>query len=159
MYLGRIGYLLAGWVADVPIPDFRADGYLPDGVHQASEAEALFRFGSPTRVRRRLALRVRHWLELVRAVRASRFLADGSFVTAKPHPGDLDAVVLLPGDFGQQLAAEFAPAVELDEILTTRRPEELFAAEDEADWLNWIEFFTRTREPDGRRKGVVEVVL
>jgi hypothetical protein len=35
----------------------------------------------------------------------------------------------------------------------------LFAAEDEADWLNWIEFFTRTREPDGRRKGVVAVVL
>ncbi len=143
----------------VAIPDFRPDGYLPEGVHQASEAEALLRFGSPTRRRRRLARRLGHWLELARAVRASRFLADGSFVTAKPLPDDVDAVVLLPVDFAQQLATEFAPAIELDEILTTRRPEELFAAEDAADWLNWIEFFSRTREPDGRRKGLVEVVL
>ncbi len=34
-----------------------------------------------------------------------------------------------------------------------------FAAEDELDWNYWIEFFSRTREPDNRRKGLVEIEL
>jgi hypothetical protein len=42
-------------------------------------------------------------------------------------------------------------------MLLTRRPEEIFAAEDESDWNDWVEFFSRTREPDGRRKGLVEI--
>jgi hypothetical protein len=44
-------------------------------------------------------------------------------------------------------------------MLLTRHPEEIFAAEDETDWNEWIEFFSRTREADGRRKGLVEVIL
>lgn len=44
-------------------------------------------------------------------------------------------------------------------MLLIRRPEELFAAEDEADWDDWVEFFSRTREADGRRKGLVEIKL
>lgn len=44
-----------------PIPAFRADGYLPEGVHPAPEADILFRFGSSSRQRRRLALRLRRY--------------------------------------------------------------------------------------------------
>jgi hypothetical protein len=44
-------------------------------------------------------------------------------------------------------------------MLLTRRPEELFAAEDDADWTAWLEFFSRTREADDRRKGLVEITL
>ncbi len=44
-------------------------------------------------------------------------------------------------------------------MILTRRPEELFAAEDETDWNEWTAFFSRTREADGRRKGLVEVIL
>jgi hypothetical protein len=51
----------------VPIPEFRADGYLPEGVHLATEAEVIFRFGFPSRCRRNLALRLRHRLELARS--------------------------------------------------------------------------------------------
>ena len=50
-------------------------------------------------------------------------------------------------------------ALELEEMILTRRPEEIFAAEDETDWNEWIEFFSRTRESDDRRKGLVEVKL
>jgi hypothetical protein len=104
-------------------------------------------------------MRLRRWIELSRAVRAKRLLVDGSFVTAKPSPRDLDAVVLLPEDFEHQLGEESDSASELEEMLLTRQPEEIFAAEDEADWHEWIEFFSRTREEDGRRKGLVEVEL
>src|SRR5215468_1719197 len=141
------------------IPPFRADGYLPDGVYVCSEAEMIFRFGSSSRRRRRLVLRLRRWIELGRQVGVKRLLVDGSFVTVKEEPHDIDTVILLPEDFHLQLEQEYEPALELEEMLLTRRPEEIFAAEDETDWAEWVAFFSRTREPDGRRKGLVEIHL
>jgi hypothetical protein len=141
------------------IPDFRDDGYLPDGVHLATEADTTFRFGTSSRQRQRLALRLRRWLQLARVVGAKRFFVDGSFVTAKPEPNDVDAVIWLPDDFSDRLNRGDMEAVELDSMLVTRRPEELFAAEDRRDWDEWVEFFGRTRESDGRRKGIVEIEI
>ena len=141
------------------IPPFRPDGYLPNGLFLASLAEVTFRFGSATPRRRRLALRLRRWIELVKIEGAHRFLVDGSFVTAVNNPGDVDAVVLLPPDFPGQLERGVEAALELEVMLLTRRPEEIFAAEDESDWDRWVEFFSRTREADGRCKGLVEIAL
>jgi hypothetical protein len=141
------------------IPAFRPDGYLPLGVHLASEADVVFRFGTATKKRRLLVLRLRRWIELARAVAARRLLVDGSFATAKAEPDDVDAVLLLPADFQEQIIRGSSSAMELEAMLLTRQPEEIFAAEDDADWADWIEFFTRTREADGRRKGLVEIRL
>ncbi|MFW5692695.1 MAG: DUF6932 family protein [Thermoguttaceae bacterium] len=141
------------------IPAFRDDGYLPDGLHVATEAEVTFRFGSSTMRRRRLILRFRRWMELARATNAKRFLLDGSFVTSKEQPNDIDAVVWLAEDFAEQVAQGSDCALELESMLLTRNPEEIFAAEDLRDWEDWVEFFSRTREPDDRRKGLVEVEL
>ena len=141
------------------IPDFRQDGYLPEGMFLVSEAEVTFRFGTSNRKRRRLILRVRRWIELAREVGALKLFIDGSFITAKPEPNDVDAVVLLPPDFENQIAVDSDAATEFEEMLLTRRPEEIFAAEDETDWNEWVEFFSRTREADGRRKGLVEIEL
>jgi hypothetical protein len=141
------------------IPAFLPDGYLPEGIYLASEAEVTFRFGTANRRRRQLILRVRRWIQLSRKIQAPRLFIDGSFVTAKPEPNDVDAVVLLPDDFEWQLAADSDAGTEFEQMLLTRRPEEIFAAEDETDWLEWIEFFSRTRESDGRRKGLVEIQL
>lgn len=116
-------------------------------------------FRSSTPRRRRLALRVQRWVDLTRQVAARRLLIDGSFVTAKAEPDDVDAVVLLPKDFQRQVDAGIEAALELEQMVLTRHPGELFAAEDETDWDEWVEFFGRTREADGRRKGMVEVGL
>lgn len=67
--------------------------------------------------------------------------------------------MLLADDFKQQVSQGLDSALELEEMLLTRRPEEIFAAEDLRDWNEWVEFFSRTREPDGRRKGLVEIEL
>jgi len=96
---------------------------------------------------------------LGRQVGAKRLLVDGSFVTAKEAPNDVDTVILLPVDFDLQLDRGFEPALELEDMLLTHRPEEIYAAEDETDWEEWVDFFTRTREPDGHRKGLVEIEL
>lgn len=142
-----------------PIPAFRADGYLPEGLYAASEADVTFRFGASGSRRRRLALRLRRWIKLARQIGATRLLVDGSFVTVKEEPNDIDAVILLPSDFERQIAEGLQPALELEQMLLTRRPEEIFGAEDETDWNEWVEFFSRTREADGRRKGLVEIRL
>ena len=141
------------------IPEFRDDGYLPEGLHVATEAEVTLRFGTATSRRRRLASRLRRWIELSRSVRAKRLFVDGSFVTAKPDPNDVDAVVWLGADFVDRVSRGDVDAVELEMMLVTRQPEEIFAAEDRRDWDDWVEFFSRTRESDGRTKGVVEVEL
>ena len=86
-------------------------------------------------------------------------LVDGSFLTARGEPNDVDAVVFLPADFEKQVEQGMESALELEGMLLTRRPEEIFAAEDDVDWNEWVEFFSRTREADGRRKGLVEIEL
>jgi len=118
-----------------------------------------FRFGLSSPRRRRLVLRLRRWIELSRQTGAIRLLIDGSFVTAEESPNDIDAVVLLSNDFEQHVARGLEAALELEEMLVTRCPEEIFAAEDVGDWNDWVAYFSRTREWDGRRKGLVEVQL
>ena len=141
------------------LPDFRDDGYLPEGLHLATEAEVTFRFGTDTSRRQGLALRLRRWVELARAISARRFFVDGSFVTSKQEPNDVDAVVWLPDDFVDRVSNGNLEAMEVETMLLTRRPEEMFAVEDRRDWDDWLDFFSRTREPDGRRKGVVEIEI
>jgi len=133
------------------------EGYIPPTL-TCTEAEVDWWFGLNGR-RRELLERIHTWISLARAVKAKRLLLDGSFVTAKDKPGDVDAVVLLPEDFRDQLRAGYPKAVELYDILRTREPKELFAAEAEDDWWRWVEFFGRTREANGRRKGLIEVTL
>ena len=71
----------------------------------------------------------------------------------------MSEVVWLPNDFRDQVFRGVFPAIELEHALLTRQPEDIFAAEDRRDWDDWVQFFSRTREPDGRRKGLVEIEL
>jgi len=86
-------------VRSVPVPALTPGGLLPPGVHNATEDEVVAAFCSSTSSRRELE---RPFRELVAVARASRALAlyiNGSFVSDKPHPGDIDAVVVLPKNF------------------------------------------------------------
>jgi hypothetical protein len=138
-------------------PVFDADGFIPP-TQTCTEAEVARWFGF-TDHRQMLLDRVRTWIGLARAVKAKRLLLDGSFVTAKEEPGDVDAVVLLPNDFRDQVRAGSPEAIELHKLLRRREPEELFAAEDEEDWWSWFCFFSKTREINRRCKGLIEVSL
>ncbi len=144
---------------NLAIPKFRLDGYLPDGLYLASESETIFRFGSSNRRRKLLTLRLRRWIDLTRLIGGKRLLVDGSFITAKTEPHDIDSVILLPPNFQYQIEQGFEAALELEDMILTRRPEEIFAAEDDTDWNEWVAFFSLTREADGRHKGLVEVKL
>jgi len=141
----------------VPGPIFDDAGYItPMQVYTEAEVACWFGF---TDHRERLLQRIDEWIRLARAVRARRLLLDGSFVTQKKVPGDVDAVVLLPNDFRDRLRASDPAAVKLHDMFRRREPKELFAAEDEEDWWQWFGFFSRTREASGRYKGLIEVAL
>lgn len=144
---------------ELSIPPFREDGYLPEGLYVATDAETFFRFGTSTSKRRKLAIRLRYWVNLARTIGALRFMIDGSFVTAKEQPNDIDAVILIPEDFEFQINRGIPAALEMEEMLLKHQPEELYAAEDQQDWNEWIQFFSKTREQDNRRKGLVEIKL
>jgi hypothetical protein len=143
----------------MPIPAFRDDGSLPEGLHEASEEEVIARFGESTARREYLTARVRRWLELARAVGAHGLVIDGSFVTDKAEPNDVDAAIWLPDDFRLQAEAGKAEAVELQTMVLTLEPRELFGIHSRLRWENWLAFFSHTREFDERLKGIVEVKL
>jgi len=44
------------------------------------------------------------------SIGAKRLLVDGSFVTARENPYDVDTVIFLPQDFAKQIDRELAPA-------------------------------------------------
>jgi hypothetical protein len=141
------------------IPEFRDDGYLPMGLHKASEAEVRERFGSVNSRRIELMDRVSKWLELARVVKAHRFLVNGSFVTAKAEPNDVDCVCWLPRDFEQQYEWGRYEAVQLQSMIYLGAPKELYRAHDFDEWNLWLELFSKTREPTMTYKGIVEVQL
>jgi hypothetical protein len=75
----------------MPLPPFEPDGDLPQGLHQAHLTEFFTRFGRGTAQRERVAARLRQAFDLVRPLEiVSRVIVWGSFVTAKPDPGDAD---------------------------------------------------------------------
>lgn len=76
------------WV-DVPIPDFDSDGDLPVGEHTATWAEVVARYRTTPR-RQVLADGLLSALLELTGAGCRQALLDGSFATAKAHPGDFD---------------------------------------------------------------------
>lgn len=72
------------------IPEWLPNGDLPSGVHPATWAEIEERLAFNPR-RRRLLSGFREACELLRKAGCRLIYLDGSFVTAKSHPGDFDA--------------------------------------------------------------------
>lgn len=84
-------------------PDFDGDGDLPVGVHRATLAEVVGRFGTGTPQRRVVAQRLARIYELASGTgHLARFIIFGSFVTAKPDPNDVDIFLLMEDAFAPQ---------------------------------------------------------
>jgi len=126
------------------------------GLHPASLDEIETRLAQ-TAQRRELFERLRQFFELAQHAGAVRMFVDGSYVTAKLDPGDVDVVIWLDGTFLNLLNAEDRQAMELQRMFLTRTPKEAFAVFDQSGWDDWLDFFSFTRA--GEQKGVVEVQL
>ena len=78
------------------LPELTDDGELPTGVHIANWQEFESRFGGSSPRRLWLSGRLRTILELAATSgQLRRAFVWGSFVTAKPSPGDLDVLLIV----------------------------------------------------------------
>jgi len=78
----------------MPLPDLNAMGDLPAGVHRATLAEVLRRFGSETGQRGVCTRRLSHVYGLaLRTGCVKRLIVFGSFVTAKEKPNEVEGIL------------------------------------------------------------------
>lgn len=75
-----------------PIPEFNAAGELPPGEHKATLDEIEVRFGKANARRRILMSGLRRALDNMAAANVRTIWVDGSFITNKTTPNDIDCV-------------------------------------------------------------------
>ncbi|MBI5082392.1 MAG: hypothetical protein HZC38_10685 [Chloroflexi bacterium] len=143
----------------MPIPNLLLSGFLPIGLHLATLEEVKHRFGKETPQRQYLFERLKLFVDLATVMQSKRLFINGSYVTSKAEPGDVDVVIWLDDYFLRQLEAGNEKALSLEEMFLTRQPKETFAVFDEKGWQDWLEFFSRVRYRDDVRKGLVEITL
>jgi hypothetical protein len=133
------------------LPAFDDLGNLPPGIHRCSVAELVARFGSGSDEREAEISELLCFIEAAKAAGVRRLLVNGSFVTGKLSPNDVD-VVFLPGpDYPGP-----GPKLDSDELVWPFL--QIIVAADDADFEAWAlrQFATDRRK---RPKGVVEVML
>jgi len=133
------------------LPPFDESGNLPPGIHRCSVEELATRFGKGSPERETEISELLQFIAAAKNAGVRRLMVNGSFVTAKPAPNDLDLVFLpSPGYFEQE------QRLDADELIWPFL--QIIVAADDADFEAWAahQFGTDRR---GRPKGVVEVNL
>jgi hypothetical protein len=147
----------------MPIPALDPRGFLPPGLHACSLDEIEARFGSfqesDRRVRLHAAL-VRYAAE-ARASRMIRALVvDGSFVTGKAEPGDIDLVVVLGGTIPRGDLPPFAYNAISKRRIKAMYPFDVVVVPDGGDaYQAAVEFFAQIKHQPGAVKGLLRVEL
>ncbi len=88
------------------IPEFNDNGYLPHGIHPATVDEIASRFGHEPELRRVQMESLRWMVTLAWRAGVERIVVNGSFVTDKWEPNDIDCVLLIGPGFPSDTEAE-----------------------------------------------------
>jgi len=144
----------------MPLPDFNEFGDLPEGIHPASLAEVVGRFGSGSAQRAAVTACLQQIYRLAMATgHVDRLVVFGSYVSDKSEPNDVDVTLVMRNDFRtEDCSAESAVLFDherADEELGASvfwvRPDMLLG-----EPLEQFLAFWQTRR-DGRRRGIVEI--
>jgi hypothetical protein len=133
------------------LPPFDDFGNLPLGIHRCPIEELVSRFGSGSEERETEINELQNFISAAQKVGIRRLMVNGSFVTGKLAPNDVDVVILPDPDFPEQNRE-----LENDELVWPFL--QIIVAADDADFESWAvkQFSTDRRK---RPKGVVEVIL
>lgn len=87
-----------------------------------------------------------------------RILVDGSFVTGKPEPRDVDLVLRVDEEFARRLGRRDKDARFIAKRAKDLHPKmlDLFLAVDSEEWESWVKLFEQ--DVWFGKKGLVEVV-
>ncbi len=144
----------------MPLPEFNEVGDLPEGIHPASIAEVVIRFGSETPRRVEITRRLRRIHALALATNhLDRLIVFGSYVSDVDEPNDVDVVLLMRNDFRSEecpieSSVLFDHARANDKLgasIFWLRPEMLLGEPVE----QFLAFWQTKR--DGQRRGIVEI--
>jgi hypothetical protein len=148
----------------VAIPPFNEHGWLPDGIHDCSVEELEWRFGAFQGSDRRPQLWAK-FREFILEAKAcglvEALLVNGSFVTAKPDPNDIDMVVVVSAT--HDFAADLGPGEY--NVLSKRRVNRRFgfdivlARANTDDVTETVDFFRQVRSQPHLRKGILRIRL
>lgn len=146
------------------IPALNNDGFLPPGIFDCTLAEIREHFGrfQVSDQRSRLFTRLE---DLFQAMQRSRLfealLVDGSFVTAKFAPNDIDLVaVLLPGhNFERDLPMSEYALVSRAMLRRRYGFDVVIAEKDSVLCKTYIEFFSRVQDNPRVIKGMLRLSL
>lgn len=146
----------------MPIPDFNELGLLPEGLHTATLDEIRQRFGRPTLSNRRYELfqGLRELLdELAGSQIVDHIIVNGSFVTEKQDPGDIDLIVALSAETGRTRSLAPYETHLLDPKRIGRKYgfDAKVVVEGSEAMRSALESFTDTREYEDARKGLLRV--
>lgn len=137
------------------IPPFDRRGTLPPGIHEASWPEFAERFGGTAR-RRLLLAGLKLALRNLQEAGCPLVYVDGSFVTAKPEPGDFDACWGIEGVVPELLDPVLLDFSDGRAAQKAKFRGELFPAElpEGLSGRTFLEFFQTDKET-GLSKGIV----
>lgn len=146
----------------MPIPAFIAQGTLPQGLHDSTLEEIEDRFGefNGSDVRVRLFQRLRLFLQEVRFWgNADEVLIDGSFVTDKQRPTDIDIILVYRGDF--DLASEVQP--QEYNLINRKRAKRVYGfdifavAANSPEREKWVSYFSQDTRTGLQGKGLLRI--
>jgi hypothetical protein len=133
------------------LPALDERGNLPFGIHPCTLDELVARFGSGSSERELEIQELVQFIEWTRRAAVRRLIINGSFVTQKDAPNDVDIVILPGPDYPR----DQRPVGEEE----THWPFlQIFVADDDADLEAWA-FQDFGTDRDFHKKGVVEVIL
>ncbi|MGH8058112.1 MAG: DUF6932 family protein [Candidatus Entotheonellia bacterium] len=146
------------------IPHLNEYGLLPPGIHDCSLQDIGARFGTFQSTDRRPHLyeALREYVARVHSTGlVSAVIVDGSFVTRKHAPGDIDLVLVLPSN--HDLGADLPPIAY--NVLSRRRVRRrygfdiLVALEEAPEYRQYTDFFQQVRDQPHLRKGMLRIRL
>ena len=130
------------------IPPFDDYGNLPPGIHRATIEEVRARFGDGSPEREAQMAELLEFVDWCRSSRVARIVVNGSFVTGKLAPQDVD-VIIVPGsdDTDHEISNDLIfPFLQI------------ITAADDQDLEAWsLQDFGTDRI--GRTKGAIELIL
>lgn len=141
------------------IPEFTDRGLLPEGIHPATLEEVLERFRGNER-REQLLTGLVEALRLLRAAGCRRVYINGSFVTSKERPNDIDVCWDIEGVDPVALDPVFFDFDDGRAAQKARFGAEFFPAQvpEGVTGRTFLEFFQVDRQT-GEPKGIIELRL
>lgn len=139
------------------IPEFDSAGLLPKGVHRANWQEIARRFGG-NRQRCKLLNGLKEALDLLKRAGCRRVYLDGSFVTGKELPNDVDVCWDVDGVDPMSLDSVFFDFDNGRAAQKERFGAEFFPAQAPQRLKTFLDFFQIDKDT-GKPKGIIELIL